>query len=287
MASTLLLGTLNRIDAATLAGGSWQSTLPLANIKDRRLSRLARTTNASAGSTLFTIDLGAARNVGVLALIVHNLSVLATVRIYGDDAADFATPVYDSGSIAVWPAGAIPQELLEWEDDNFWLGTVSQEAIAGYKAPFIHAMSTAQTLRYWKVVISDSGNADGYVQMGRVYIGEAWKPDYNRSYGASLGYEDESKAESSLAGEEFFDIRRRRRVHRFELGFLSEEEARDRVLQMQRLQGTTGEILIVPDVTDSINFAKVAFLGRLKSPSPVAQPSPTFFSTQIEALEII
>lgn len=287
MASNFLLGTLNRLDSATLSGGSWQSTLPLANLKDRRLSKLARTTNATTGSTTLTLDFGQARNIGVVALVAHNLSVGATFRIYGDDAADFATPIYDSGAIDVWPSGMIPQELLEWEDDNFWLGTVSQEAVAGFHAPFVHVLSAAQTLRYWKIAITDTGNPDGYIQIGRIYIGSAWQPDYNRSYGASLGYDDTSSSEASLAGEEFFDVRRRRRVHHFQLDFLSETEARDRVLELQRLQGTTGEVLIVPDVTDTVNAAKVSFLGRMKSISPVPQNTPTTFGCSFEIQEIL
>jgi hypothetical protein len=287
MASNLLLGTLNRIDSATLSGGSWQSTLPLNNLKDRRLSRLARSTNATTGSTKFDIDLGVARSVGAIALVAHNMSASATVRIYGDDASDFATPIYDSGSLQVWPSGVIPQALLEWEDDNFWLGTVSQEAVAGFNAPFVLPLTAAQTLRYWRVEITDTGNSSGYVHIGRVYIGSSWIPTYDRSYGASTGYEDTSVIEASLAGEEFFDVRRRRRSHRFELGFLSQTEFMDRVLELQRLQGVTGEVLIVPDTTDTANQAKVSFLGRLKTLNPVDQPFYNTWTCNVEIQEIL
>jgi hypothetical protein len=287
MASNLLLGTMNRIDSATLAAGSWQSTLPLNNIKDRRLSKLARTTDATANNTKFTIDFGQPRSVGVIALIAHNFSVNATVRIYGDDASDFATPVYDSASIQVWPSGVIPQDLLEWEDDNFWLGTVSQEAVAGFNAPFVHIPSSAQTLRYWKVEITDTTNSDGYIHLGRVFIGSAWQPQHNRSYGAAIAYEDTSVIEASLSGEEFFDVRRRRRTHSFELGFLSQVEAYDRVLDLQRNQGVVGEVLIIPDITDTANQAKVSFLGRLKNLSAVQINNPELFTCNLEIQEVI
>lgn len=287
VSSNFLLGTINRLDAATLSGGSWMSTLPLSNLQDRRLSRLARSTDLAAASTTLTLDLGQARSVGVLALVAHNLSVTATVRVLGADAAGFASPIYDSGNVAVWPAGVIPQSLLEWADDNFWLGTVSQEAIAGYNAPFVLLPASAQTLRYWKISITDTSNPAGYVQIGRVFIGTAWQPAVNVSYGAGLGYEDPSQIEASLGGEEVFDVRRRRRTHRFELGFLSQSEAIDSVLSLQRLQGQTGEVLIVPDVTDSTNLSKVAFFGRLRSLSPVQQTRPTTWSTNFEIQETL
>lgn len=287
MPSNLLLGTINRIDTATLSGGSWLGTLPLSNLKDRRLSKLARSTDDSTTNTKFTMDFGTARSVGVVALIAHNLSSTSTVRIYGDDASDFTTPVYDSGNIEVWPSGVIPQELLEWEDDNFWLGTVSQEAVAGFNAPFVHIPSSAQVLRYWKVEITDTSNPDGYVHIGRVFIGSAWRPTIGRSYGASISYEDTSVIEASLSGEEFFDVRRRRRTHNFELGFLSQTEAYDRVLDLQRIQGVTGEVLIIPDITDTVNQAKVSFLGRLKNLSAVQTNNPDVFTCNLEIQEVI
>lgn len=287
MASNLLIGTLNRLDSATLSGGSWQATLPLNNLKDRRLSKLARSTNDDAASTKFDLDFGQTRAIGVLALIAHNMSASATIRIYGDDAADFATPIYDSGVRDVWAAGIIPLELLEWEDDNFWLGTVSQEAVAGFKAPYVFVLPSSQNLRYWRVEITDTANPSGYVQVGRVYIGSSWQPTIDRAYGASLGYEDTSAIEASLAGEEFFDVRRRRRTHRFELSFMSQTEFLDRVLELQRLQGVTGEVLIVPDITDSANQAKVSFLGRLKTLNPVEQPFYNSWSCNVEIQEIL
>ena len=456
MASNLLIGTLNRIDSTTLAGGSWQSTLPLANIKDRRLSKLARTSTAATADTQFTMDMGQARSVGAMALVAHNLSVNAKVRLTGADSstaftnllsfpndfdnaawtksngsitADVATApdgtmtadklventssgvthyiaqtssaltsgqvvtwscsikaaertevmfrifavgaftsnrlcyvnlltgsvsgntgvftisvmnqqngwvnlaitatadtngnatcgiftavngnntypgdgtsgiylwgaqlvqgagtTYDSGYVPVWPSGTIPQSLLEWEDDNFWLGTVSQEAVAGFNAPFVLPLASPQTLRYWKIEVVDTTNPSAYVQIGRVYIGSSWQPTYDRSYGASMGYEDISVIEASLAGEEFFDVRRRRRGHRFELGFMSQTEYMDRVLELQRLQGVTGEVLIVPDVTDTANQAKVSFLGRLKSLNPVEQPYYNTWSCNLEIQEIL
>ena len=94
----------------------------------------------------------------MLALVVHNISVSGSVRISGDTSASFAAPIYQSAWVPAWPSGLIPQSLLEFEDDNFWLGTLSQSARAGYQSPFIHIPSQPQTLRYWRVEISDAAN---------------------------------------------------------------------------------------------------------------------------------
>lgn len=283
----ITLGLANYADEATLTGGSWMSTLPRSNLQMRRLSKVARSSSALVTSTTFDISLLKARPVRVLALIAHNLSVSGTVRICGDDAADFATPLYDSGAIPMWPAGAIPQDMLEWEDDNFWLGTISEEAIAGYRAPFIHLLPSAVTARYWRVEITDTGNSDGWVHIGRLYIANAWSPDFNMQYGADLGFDDVSTFETSLTGEEFFEVRRKRRAFKFTLGALSLEEGYQSALELDRLSGTTGEVLVVADPNDTANAPRRNFLGRLASLSGVVHQHPTLMTKPYEILEIL
>ena len=278
----------NLIDQTTVSGGSWVASLPANNIKNSRISKVARSSNALTTSTLLNIDLGATpAAVGVIALVVHNLSTSAKVRIRGDDAADFATPIYESGWLDVWPAGVIPQALLEWEDDNFWLGTISQNAIAGYRAPYTHYPQTAQTLRYWRIEMDDTGNSDGWVQVGRVFIGKVWSPTYNMKYGVTFGYADASMSETSLTGEEFFDVRSRTREHKFELGFISKEEAFNHVLAMQQQLGTSGELLISQDRDDAPNVPRTCFLGRMRSIAPISCPNYNIWTTSFEIKEIL
>jgi hypothetical protein len=278
----------NLIDQTTVGGGAWLASLPANNIKNNRLSKVARSSNALITSTILNLDLGASPvSVGCIALVVHNLSTSAKVRIRGDDAADFATPIYDSGWIDVWPAGVIPQELLEWEDDNFWLGTISQNAIAGYRAPYTHYLPAAQTLRYWRIEMDDTGNTDGWLQVGRVFIGKVWAPAYNMKYGVTFGYTDATVSETSLTGEEFFDVRSRTREHKFELGFLSKEEAFSHVLAMQQQLGTSGEMLISQDRDDAANVPRTCFLGRMKSISPITSPNCNIWTTSFEIKEIL
>lgn len=265
------------------------AALPATNVQNRRISKVARSSNALTTSTLLNIDQGASSPVaiGCLALVVHNMSVSATVRIRGDDAADFATPVYDSGWLNVWPAGIIPQDLLEWEDDNFWLGTISQNAIAGYRAPYTHYPATAQPLRYWRIEISDTSNTDGWVQVGRVFLGKVWAPAYNMAYGMTFGYTDATALETSLTGEEFFDVRTRFRTHKFDLSFLSKEEAWSYILNMQQQLGVSGELLISGDRSDTTNTPRMCFLGRMATITPIVTQYHNVWNTSFEIREIL
>lgn len=264
------------------------ASLPLSNVQNRRISKVARSSNTAIASTLLNIDAGIEPvSVGLIALVVHNMSVSAKVRVRGDDAADFATPVYDSGWVDVWPAGLVPQDLLEWEGDNFWLGTLSQNAIAGYRAPFTHYLPYALPCRYWRIEIDDTSNTDGYIQIGRVFMGRVWAPEYNASYGMSFGYSDATTSETSLTGEEFFDVRTRYRVHKFDLPFMSKQEAFSYILNMQQQLGTSGELLISGNRGDVENTPRMCFLGRMQSINPVVTPWYHAWTTSFEIREIL
>ncbi len=76
----ILLAYGNRAINGLTSGGSWLSTLPLTNIKDPRLAKAARTTNAKPSSTRFRIDLTARYPLRAMNLHRHNLSAAAKVR---------------------------------------------------------------------------------------------------------------------------------------------------------------------------------------------------------------
>lgn len=281
------IGYGNKIDTATLSGGSWQATLPLNNLKNRRLSKLARSTNATNAFTKFVVDLGSAQNVQCIALILHNISVSGTVQIKGNATNVFTAPSYDSGVVQAYSSGVIPPELLEWEEDNFWLGTLSQQALAGYRAPFFLLLPSAQFLRYWQFELFDASNPDGYLQIGRVFIGKQFTPTRNMAYGQSLGDSDDSIFETSLTGEEFIDQRTTFRTHKFELQLLSKTEAYSGILDIQRTTGITKEIFLVGDNDDTSNINRRSFLGRFKMLNPIVQKTPSLYSCQFEIKEII
>lgn len=284
--SNILIAYQNRTDEGTLSGGTWLSTLPLANLQNRLVQRVARSSGVTLAATKFDMDFGSAKTIGVIALVVHNMSVGAKVRMRADDAADFATPTYDSGWIDVWPTGMIPQDLLNWEDDNFWLGTLSANSRAGYQSPFIHVPSAPQSYRYWRVEVDDTTNSDGYVQIGRLFMAATWTPTINYNYGAELVYKDTTPIETSLSGAEYFDVRGRVREFSFTLEGLTNTEAYDIVLQLQRVAGISGEILQIPDQDDTTRIPARAYVGRLVDLQPINNNTPDRFKVQLKVREL-
>lgn len=285
--SNILFSWINRCDSGTLSGGSWVSTLPLNNLKNRQVQRVARSTDDATSSTQFVIDLLSARAIGVLALAAHNISATGLVRVMGHTSNSWASPTYTSGWLPAWPENIALRSLLEWEDNEFWLANYSQELLTGYRAPFLHVLPVANVLRYWRVEIDDTANPDAYVQIGRLFLGPAWQPDVNYVYGAELVYEDMTPVETSLSGAEYFDPRPRARVFKCTLGGLDQAEAYSAVMEMQRTAGISGEVLQVPDPEDATYAPMRAFVGRMRRLSPVAHKEISQLTATVEIKESI
>lgn len=261
----MLLAFNNLADGATLSGGSWQAALPQSNLKDRRLSVRSRST--STGATIIA-DLGSAQSISAVALAGHNLTVNATIQVQASSASDFATVLYDSGALNVWP------------------GLTLSDKIENYPGlAYVSGSSDLALARYWKILISDVYNSAGYVEFGRLYIGTGWKPEFPPSFNWGIQYEDPSQIEESIGGCEFYDPRPKFRVFRFSLDYLSEIEARNLVLGLQRDHGITGELLLIWDETN--RNVKTSFLGRLRSLNPIENPDPVRYTSAFEVKEIV
>lgn len=110
----------DKILNATLSGGSWQTSMPLNNLKDSsdvRMSTKARSVDASESATQFLFDLGSLEDIRVIALLGHNASKTATF-----DISLTATP---AGSLAVLPNPAtLPTGIgavSTWSPDGAFL----------------------------------------------------------------------------------------------------------------------------------------------------------------------
>lgn len=239
---TCVLGYSNQIDTATLSGGSWNASYPLTNLQNRYLSQKARTANALSASSVINLDLASAQSIGVVALISHNFSAAATVRIQGSSAADQSVALYDSTA------------------ETIYSGT-------DYAKSF-----TAVSARYWRISISDTGNSSGYVQLGRVFIGWRFSPTNNIDWNPTLAVESKTAILESLGGPEYFDERPNRRLFTGQWSWLSDPEAYNVLLAIQRSHDVSREIYLIQDDTDINYRGTTNFLARFRQLSPVEWP---------------
>ena len=283
--SNTIIGYQNRIDAATFAAyGSWSTTLPLTNIKTRSLSRKARSTNAANSSTKLRFSLDSARVIGSVAIVNHNMQKDATwrYRVYSDSG--YSTLVYDSGTINVWPL--MPYGSYEWEDENFWDLQLSDEEIALFTKTLTYVPDTIASAQYYQIEFFDSTNTDGYVELGRIFVGAIYQPALNMNLGASIGDEANTIIDVALSGAEFFDRRTSYRVAKFTLDHLTYNES---IINgdIIKISGVDAEVVYIYDDNTALDLHRRAFLGRLRALSPISQPYNTRYQTTYEIKELL
>jgi len=274
----------NRSDSATLSAGSWSAGAPLANLQQGLLSLRARSSNALAASTQFRIDLANTTTiVRLFALARHNLSTAATYRVTAGTTAG-GTEVYDSGTLDAWPAVYLPEEL-EWEDDNFWSGQITADEAEGYPISLIHDCGASYRARYWTFYCTDTSNADGYVELARLWLGPIWSPQINYTPGAGFAWEARDVSEYSLGGVRWTEARPPARVLRLTFKDLSDVEAHGAILDAQRRLGFAGELWVIPDPSDTARGFKRNFLAHFRKLDPIVEAFADRHETNFEMEE--
>lgn len=277
------------IDKGNLSGGSWTAGLPLSNMQFRQIGRVARSADASLESTQFVIDFLQDTTIQIAALVNHTVSFGGKWAVEAANNIEFTDVVYSAEGDA-WSAVAGAEwvlDELEWESDNFWLGTYSLDEIEGLTPLAFHILPSPVNARYWRVRVFDTSNADGYVDIGRPFLGPAWSPGYSYEVGASFGYEDPTTVVTSLGGAEYFDERDSYRVMRFTLPLLDPaDEGFAKALEITRRAGISGEILAIPDPDDIANGQRRNFMGRLRQLNPLEQIRYDMSSMSFEIKEI-
>lgn len=268
----IILGFPNRIDSAVLSGGAWVESLPLDNIKDRAFARVARSIDREATSATFTMNFSRRRIIRVIALIAHNLSLGSRYQLEASNTADFSSLLHNK-TYDVWgrlSGGKWDINSVTWGNNNFWTGGYSQEDIAGQTPVSTLVLPDNINAQYWRVTLLDRSNAAGFLQIGRVFFGEAFlQPKINMSIGAKFGYQVDTTIEKSLSGAEFFDEREPVRVLSFTLANMDESEAYAKALELTRRAGISKEILVIFDPDDTEFSAQRNFVGRFEQLNPL------------------
>lgn len=259
--SNLGLGWPDRVSAATVSGGSWQASLPVTNVADRRITRPARSTSASAANTVIDIDCGSTKSMRGFALINHNLQSTATWRIKASLSALGSTDVLDSGSKNVLQMSLSP-DVLAWEDSGWWEGI--GDGWVRNMHPVIYIHSEQISARYVRIEITDTTNADGYVQVGRAIVCPVLEPALNDDLGRGTGFIDFNAFDTGEAGAEFARLGLKVKAESVTLSWLTEAEARF-LRGISRQRGTDDDVLYVPDVSDAAAQQEYGFLGRIES----------------------
>ena len=281
----------NRVDATfytvAFSGGDWETGLPLPNLREALLSSVARSTSTDTADTQFQVDLGIARDIRIIAIPKTNLSRAGRWRFRGSNTPGvFTSPVYDSGWLDAWPV-VYPWGTLAWESPSYWDGRITEEVAQGYPMPLIHVVAGSVVARYWLFEFDDTTNADGFIDIARLFMSPGWQPTVNFAPGAQLGWGNRTTMEETLGGERHYDRRAPRRRFAIALNHLPVDEALVNPFEMQRSQGIDGQVVFITDPDDTAHMHRRAFLATLRDPSPLEWPDSDLHSVPLIVEEVL
>jgi hypothetical protein len=242
VAAKILLSWVNYVDldAAIISAQEEVGNLSVQNIANPITGRRWRSTQLNGWAQ---VDFGSDQTVGVLALMFPRDTPIPTVGTISHQLdADGGTP----GTGAAYSSPTTPIDTSE-----------------GY-GYHVHVPASAVSARYWRFTFNVSGVT--YIDVGRAWAGEAWRPTFNISLGYEDGWSDLSRISASArSGAEFVDSRARQRDFAFGLGALSSAE-RDDIREMGRLTGISNQLLFVKDPAAP---SKETVIGRMASTTPI------------------
>jgi hypothetical protein len=251
---TSLFSWQNWIDTATLAAGDQATTLPVANLKDRRVQKCWRSGTSTA--TYFTADFGAAQQIDVIALFGLTLSETDTVRIRLSNTALGDGEILDTTALA--------SGVLDGYDQYVYLPEASLSA------------------RYLRIDVDAASRAAiGNFDLGRAWVGPGWFPAIGYSLGQGVKWNDDSTViRSPRSGATFVDKTPPYRSRDISFEWLSQDD-QNALMDMDRLVGRGGQMLFIPDTQGDL--ARDPLLGRQDQINNVTQPLniyPAAFSRQ-------
>lgn len=130
---------------------------------------------------------------GCLSLLQHNLSATGLRRV---ELFNGTTKVYDSGltptalliPAGIWRAGVDP-----------WQATYNEHLPAGLSAAILWLPQTFVITRY-RITLSDPGNLDGYLQVGRIILGDVFSPQFNMNWSPKIAWQESGEHKITEGG---------------------------------------------------------------------------------------
>lgn len=212
-------------DAATITGSSEaNSDLADDNVVHPFVSKPWRTTGDTAESIVF--DLGSAQTINCIGIFGHNLTSSAVCYISANSADSWGSPAHSSGA---------------WSPVTDADGTVLGHYV------FFNSWSA---MRYWRILLQDSSNPDGFIQIGRIAGGQYYEFDRNIQQSFAIEHLDPSETDQNVPGRQAF-WRSRDRFRRATVGFRFQDRTQtEKVEAIYRKIGNSNPCILSLDPTN-------------------------------------
>lgn len=239
--------------ASTFAAGfgSWQAATPLTNLQDPRLSRVARSTDATNASSKFRFSFATAITTDALFLVGTNMQASSQWRVITYTNNTFATPVFDSGVQSFWPAGISSPDLRVIRDPD----------LKGM--PLFAMLGQNVTANAWEVQLLDATNPAGYIQAAKLFLGQPIVTTFNFANGATFSRDANTQVIRSLGGTPYFN--RHKNIRSWRLTFTAEDYAVgwEQIDALNEMSGLDRPLFVVPFPDDVDHMNAHSFLCNL------------------------
>lgn len=263
----------------------------------------------SQTETAIQLEFSGQRLVDALSLINHNFTGGAQWRVrfstdlsleleafpnktYNAITKDWHTIINNWGYKAqtmwkdVWPSigqfGTLPWGVFLWGTN------ISSEQLESYK-PFSSHLLLDDPI-YAKFIRIDIKNtsAQEYFEIGRVVVGHSWRPTRNMSRNWQLTYKDPSKITRSLGGQTYVDTLSKYRQVKFTLKYITEDEIFENALELDRIKGSSGDVLIYTDTqAPTHKLFKQTIYGRISKISPMKHNIGGYWTRSYDIEELL
>lgn len=265
---TILYDLASDKGSLTGSGTGWSGTLPPANLRNDDLAAVARYLDIKSSPARLVAGFDRVRPVNAWAMIGHNCTTLATMRVGASEAASLSPALYQSPASPVWEPtivwGSLPWGV--WPFDGVDKETFPSTPIAFHLSP-----ETFYAQYAW-AEITDPSNTDGYFQAGRLMIGQGWVPPdvENHDYGSTVQIIDLAEKTRTKGGRRLVSDAPKYRQWEIKLSYQSEATALGVYHDLMWRLGIKGDLLIIWDSDKEPAIRnRLTLYGALSGTSPI------------------
>jgi hypothetical protein len=268
-------------DQASISATSEVGSLPAVNLIRSQYPTDAWRSLGSPGLIRVRMHLPEVEWLGwnLVAPLFTNSSAVGTWQVIAAPTeAQLASPTFEGAVLPCRPVPAMdrPGEP-DWRHALSWLGEANVRT-----EPWVEII--------WDdpEPVVPAGITSPFVQWGRVYVTLGWQPSYHRSKGAELTPANErGRRVTTQGGGTRVGPASRPRRYRFNVGFLTREEMLTKGYELDRIVGTTRDLLVIEDPEDPVHLHKGMIYGTLPEPGVERHEEYNTYSRQYQIEEMI